>query len=364
MGDRVVTVDREVMAVVCAAAVCAAAVAEGDRTRCWVMKRNMNTQLISSSRSSAQMRFAIFAFIFLSLLVYLCVHAAFSQSRIGQTRTFLTADEAAEALVAAAEKYDEVELREILGVDSYDLIHSGEPALDRDKLAEFASKAREMKKISYDPRNKNRANLSIGLDDWPFAIPIVKSRGKWFFDTAAGRQEILYRRVGQNELSAIEICRGYVEAQNNYALQKHDAAMVNQYAQRLISTPGMHDGLAWQNADGSWGGMVGERAAKELERSYTGQRVPFHGYYFKILKGQGPAAPLGKIDYVIKGSMIGGFALLAYPATYGFTGVKTFMVSQDGVVWEKDLGLGTTQAAEAIELFNPDKTWAPVPNEQ
>ena len=124
--------------------------------------------------------------------------------------------------------------------------------------------------------------------------------------------------------------------------------MVNQYAQRLISSPGRHDGLAWQNEDGSWGGMVGDRAAKELERSYTGQRVPFHGYYFKILKGQGPAAPLGKLDYVIKDSMIGGFALLAYPATYGFTGVKTFMVSQDGVVWEKDLGLGTAQGLRPL----------------
>ena len=305
----------------------------------------------------------ISAFTFSSLLVFLLGISALSQGRIGppkDQKTFLTADEAAEALVAAAEKYDEVALKEILGPDSYDIIHSGEPTLDKDKVSEFAAKAREMKKISYDPRNKNRANMSIGADDWPFAIPIVKSGGKWFFDTAAGRQEILYRRVGQNELTAIEIARGYVEAQHEYAQQKHDGSQVNQYAQRLISSPGKHDGLAWQNADGTWGGTVGERAAKELERSYTGQRVPFHGYYFKILKGQGPAAPLGKLDYVIKGNMIGGFALLAYPATYGFTGVKTFMVSQDGVVWEKDLGLGTTQAAEAIELFNPDKTWSPV----
>ena len=321
------------------------------------MKTTLKKETFRTRRS------VIAAFISSSLLVFVLSVSAFGQGRIGapkDQKTFLTADEAADALVAAAEKYDEGALKEILGPDSYDIIHTGEPTLDKDKVTGFASKAREMKKIVYDPRNKNRANMSIGTEDWPFPIPLVKSGGKWFFDTAAGRQELLYRRVGQNELTAIDICRGYVEAQNAYALEKHDGAVVNQYAQRLISSPGKHDGLAWQNTDGTWGGTVGEKAAKELERSYTGQRVPFHGYYFKILKGQGPAAPLGKLDYVMKGNMIGGFALLAYPATYAFTGVKTFMVSQDGVVWEKDLGLGTTQAAEAIELFNPDKTWSPL----
>ena len=276
---------------------------------------------------------------------------------------FASPDAAVEALVAAAEKYDEPALIQILGPNSYDLIHTGEPVADRETVTGFAAQARAKMAISYEPKTRSRTLLNIGDDNWPFPVPIVKVASKWYFDTQAGRDEILYRRIGRNEFDAIDICRGYVEAQHDYALEKHDGALVNQYAQRLISTVGKHDGLAWQNADGTWGGSVSEKAAKEIERTYTGTPAPYHGYYFKILKGQGAAAPLGKLDYMIKGAMIGGFALIAYPSIYKVTGVKTFMVSQDGVVYEKDLGPGTQQAALAIDLFNPDLTWTPVKDE-
>lgn len=277
---------------------------------------------------------------------------------------FTTADDAVEALVSAAEKFDQNQIMEILGPDSFDIVHTGEPTLEREQLAKFASLAREKKVVKTDPRIRTRAYLSVGNDDWPFPVPLVKQAGKWYFDTNAGRQEILYRRIGSNELDAIQICRGYVEAQHAYALEKHDGALVNQYAQRIISTPGKHDGLAWQNPDGTWGGTVGENAAKAIEKSYTGKPSSFHGYYFKILKGQGPAAPLGAMDFMVKDAMIGGFALLAYPAVYQGTGVKSFMVSHDGVVWEKDLGPNTLIVAADIDKFNPDKTWKPVLEDQ
>jgi hypothetical protein len=177
------------------------------------------------------------------------------------------------------------------------------------------------------------------------------------FDTKVGREEILNRRIGSNELDAIAICRGFVEAQQQYAQKKHDDSKVNQYAQRIISTPGKHDGLAWQNPDGSWAGPVGETVARALEQGYSKQGQPFHGYYFKILKGQGPAAPLGQMDFVIKGAMIGGFALAAAPAQYRVTGVQTFIVGPSGVVYQKDLGPETLKTFESLDRFNPDKTW-------
>jgi Protein of unknown function (DUF2950) len=273
-------------------------------------------------------------------------------------RTFPTAALAADALIDATERYDVAALQEILGPGSRDIIHTGEPAADQERAKQFAAQARVKKNISLAPKNSRRAILSIGDDNWPFPVPIVKKGGKWAFDAKAGRQEILNRRIGSDELAAIEICRGFVEAQHQYALSKHDG--INQYAQRIISSPGKQDGLAWQNADGTWGGPVGENVARAIERGYTTRAEPFHGYYFKVLKGQGPDAPLGRMEYVVKGVMIGGFALIAAPAQYRVTGVKTFMVSNDGVVYQKDLGPKSLETARGIEFFNPDKTWSPV----
>ena len=275
-------------------------------------------------------------------------------------RTFGTPQQAAEGLVQAAEKFDVAELEAIFGPDGHDLIVTGEPVRDKETATAFAARGRAKMNVSIDPKNRNRAILSVGDDDWPIPVPIVKSAGKWSFDAKAGRQELLYRRIGGNELSAIENCRGFVEAQHQYALQKHDDSSVNQFAQRIISTPGKQDGLAWRNPDGSWGGPVGEPVARAIEQGYSSRSEPFHGYYFKVLKGQGPAAPLGEMDFVVNGVMIGGFALIAAPAQYRVTGVKTFMVSHDGVVYQKDLGPNSLEIARKIERFNPDRTWDPV----
>jgi hypothetical protein len=275
-------------------------------------------------------------------------------------RTFASPQEAADALIAAADKFDEVVLENIFGTDGKDIAITDEKARDRERAAEFAALARAKKSVVVGPKNKNRAILIVGNEDWPFPVPIVKKAGRWSFDAAAGREEILFRRIGANELDAIEFCRGYVEAQHEYALLKRDGAGVNQYAQRIISTPGKQDGLAWRNPDGTWGGPVGEETAKVIQLGYTSRTEPYHGYFYKVLKGQGPAAPLGEIDFIVKGVMIGGFALVAAPAEYGVTGVKTFIVSHDGVVYEKDLGPQTLDAFKSMELYNPDKTWVPV----
>ena len=202
--------------------------------------------------------------------------------------------------------------------------------------------------------------MVVGEENWPFPVPIVKAGKSWFFDTKTGRREILLRRIGQNELDAIQICRGYVEAQHEYALKKREGYEVNQYAQRIISSEGKQDGLAWKKADGTWDGPIGEKVAAAIANGYTSRTEPYHGYFFKVLKGQGPAAPLGQLDYVIKGVMIGGFALIASPAQYRNTGVKSFIVSQDGVVYEKDFGPQTLEFFKGMDRFNPDRSWSPV----
>ena len=290
----------------------------------------------------------------------LLMSRAGAQSGSARGTGFATAQEAANALIAAAEKYDETALSAILGPNSYDIIHTGEAVRDREIAIEFATQARTKQSLSKDPHNANRMILNVGDDDWPFPVPLINVAGKWYFDTNTGRQEILLRRIGRNELDAIEICRGYVEAQNEYAMQKREESGVNQYAQRIISTPGKQDGLAWQNADGTWAGPIGENVAQAIARGYTSGTQPYRGYFFQVMKGQGPAAPLGEMSYVVKDVMIGGFALIAAPAQYRNTGVKTFMVSNDGVVYEKDLGPKTMEIVRQIELFNPDATWTPV----
>ena len=334
-----------VVAVAAAAAVVAVAADEGGSS---IMKKNRtmktSTLLVAS---------------FICVCCLLFTQTASAQN-VAKAKSFATAQEAADALISAAEKYDETALSEILGPDSYDIIHTGEPARDREVAEKFAEQARIKTNVSLQPKNPRRAILEIGEDNWPFAVPLVKVGSSWSFDAKAGRQELLFRRVGGNELDAIAVCRGYVEAQHEYALQKRGTSGVNQYAQRIISTPGTQDGLAWKNEDGTWGGPIGEKVAAAIARGYSNRAEPFHGYFFKILKGQGPAAPLGEMDFVVKGAMIGGFALIAFPAQYRVTGVQTFMVSHDGVVYQKDLGPNTLELVNAIEQFNPDKSWTPV----
>jgi hypothetical protein len=273
---------------------------------------------------------------------------------------FATPQQAGDALIEAADKFDLRAIEEIFGPDGDDIVLSGEYPQDRQRASAFAAEAREKKSVSMEPARGNRAFLLVGQEDWPFPVPIVKVGEKWYFDAQAGKQELFARRIGSDELDAMDICRGFVEAQYDYSFQRRDEYDVNQYAQRIVSSPGKQDGLAWQNADGSWGGPVGEKIARALEQGYSGGAEPYHGYFFKILKGQGPAAPMGEMDYVVKGVMIGGFALVAAPAEYGETGVMTFMVSQDGVVYQKDLGPATLDEFAKMERFNPDPAWTPV----
>jgi Protein of unknown function (DUF2950) len=273
-------------------------------------------------------------------------------------KQFDTPKQAADALVQVAGNFDVAAAKEILGPDGEDIVASEDPVQDKNRAAAFAAKAKEKTSIQTNKKNPNEAIVLVGNDNFPLPIPLMKQKGKWFFDTKVGREEILNRRVGANELNAIEICRGFVEAQHEYAMEKHDGSKVNQYAQRVLSTAGKHDGLAWQNPDGTWGGPVGEEVAHALEEGYSAQAgKPYHGYYFKVLKGQGPAAPGGQMDFMVGGAMIGGFALAAAPAEYRVTGVMTFMVGPDGVVYEKDLGPDTLKTFQSMDTYNPDKTW-------
>src|SRR5688572_2109323 len=274
-------------------------------------------------------------------------------------KTFATAKQAADALIAAAKTFDVGKLQELFGPDIEGIVQLDNYAQARQITSEFVAKADEKTSISVAPGTGTRAFLLVGDGDWPFPIPIVKRGARWSFDAEAGRQEIRNRRIGRNELDAIQIARGYVEAQHEYA-HRLRAGQLTQYAQRIISTPGTQDGLAWRKPDGSWDGPIGEAVARAIEQGYSSRSEPYHGYFFKILKGQGPAAPLGQLDFVVNKVMIGGFALVAAPAAYGITGLKTFIVSHDGVVYEKDLGTATLDEFTKMERFNPDRTWSPV----
>lgn len=271
---------------------------------------------------------------------------------------YISPENAAQALITATTDYNVSALLQIFGPAGKDFVSSADPVRDKNTALAFAAKAREKHKVFIDPKDGAKAILTVGEDDWPFPVPLVARGNRWYFDSQRGRREILLRRIGANELDAIKICHGFVEAQKEYASDIHDDSGVNQYAQKLISTPGKHDGLYWENPDGSAGGPISKAVAQAIQEGYsTDNPSGYHGYYFKVLTGQGPAAPLGELDYEIEGAMIGGFALLAVPVEYRVTGVKTFIVSYDGVVYEKDLGPDTLNLAKNIDRYNPDKTW-------
>ncbi len=273
------------------------------------------------------------------------------------TRAFPTAEAAATALIQAASNFDEPAIEAMFGPDGKDLVSTGDPVRDKSYAIRFASLAQEGHTVVVSPASPSRATLQVGKERWPLPLPLVKIAGKWYFDAKAGHDEILFRRVGANE-HAIEVCRGFVEAQTAYALDLHDDSRVHQYAQRIISTTGKQDGLYWKSADGTDGGPISETVAKAIQEGYAvDQASAYHGYIFSVLKGQGPAAPLGELDYVIEDAMIGGFALIATPADYGVTGVQTFIVNHGGTVYQKDLGPDSVALAKQITRYNPDKTW-------
>ncbi|MBV8631263.1 MAG: DUF2950 domain-containing protein [Silvibacterium sp.] len=282
------------------------------------------------------------------------------KSNKSSTSGFATPDEAGNGLIAAAKAGDHNALLGIFGPDSKDLLDSGDPVQDKNSANAFVSRYDVMHRWRKMPDGSQI--LIVGADNFPFPIPLKKNAdGQWFFDTAAGKEEILNRRVGRNELAVIDICRTVVGAQSEYYSQKHDG--VKQYAQKFISDSGKQNGLYWPDAPGQPKSPVGPAAAQATADGYKADPAhhqPFHGYYFALLTRQGPDAPGGAKDYVVNGKMTGGFAVVAYPAKYGDSGVMTFIVDKDGVVLQKDLGSSTEQAAAAIDSFNPDKSWTVV----
>jgi Protein of unknown function (DUF2950) len=281
-----------------------------------------------------------------------------------QAQAFDTPQEAADALVKAAEADDVPALLKIFGPAGKPLVSTGDAVRDKKDLAKFASNAREKMSVSFDIGDPKRAVLVVGDGDWPLPVPIVEKGGKWRFDAKEGRQELVARRIGSNELDAISLLRGYVEAQKDYASELHDGSSMKQYAQKWLSSPGKQDGLSWYDADGKPAGPMGDEIAKALAAGYTKKTEPYNGYHFRTLFAQGPAARLGARNYIVHGMMIGGFAAIAWPATYGVTGVQTFIVNNDGAVYQKDLGPDTATIAPKIKKFNPDKGWVVTEDEE
>ncbi len=272
---------------------------------------------------------------------------------------FSSPRQAVDALIAAVRNDNDGELLAILGPDSEDLIASGDQVADRNSRKRFLAAFEE--KNSLEQQEADRMTLIVGSRDYPFPIPLRKQGGAWYFDTSAGREEILNRRIGRNELHTIEVMQAYTDAQREYACLKHngDGQM---FAQRLASGEGRKDGLYWPAAAGEPESPFGPLIARAVEEGYSGgldDEPPeaFHGYYFKILTAQGPHAYGGAFDYVVNGRMVLGFALVAYPARYGASGVMTFVVNQAGVIYEKDLGENTAGEAAAMTSFDPDDTW-------
>ncbi|HUL90607.1 MAG TPA: DUF2950 domain-containing protein [Pseudolabrys sp.] len=275
-------------------------------------------------------------------------------------QAFKTPDEAAAALVSAAKASDMKALVTVLGPDGEDIVSSGDEVADAATRQKFVAAYDAKHQITLEGDNK--AVMIIGPDDFPLPIPLTRKDGMWRFDTAAGRDEILARRIGKNELDAIQASLAYVDAQNEYAEKDRTGVGVKTYAQRIISQPGKKDGLYWPTSAGEEASPLGEVVAQATRQGYRigGGRTPFHGYYFKILTGQGPNAPGGEQDYVVHGKMIGGFGLVAYPAEYGNSGIMTFIVNHKGTVFQKDLGPNTAKRAERMTEFNPDKSWTQV----
>jgi len=273
---------------------------------------------------------------------------------------FTTPEDAVSTLVQAAKSQDQKSLLTVLGPDGKAIVSSGDPVADANARDNFVSAYDA--KHALDSEGDGSQTLIIGDNDWPFPIPLINKGGKWQFDTAAGVDEILRRRIGRNELAAIQVSLAYVQAQNEYASLDPAGVGPHVYAQRIVSRPGKRDGLYWPAAEGDPPSPLGELAAKASAEGYKpgNTPIPYHGYYYRILTRQGANAPGGAYDYLAKGKMIGGFALVAYPAQYGNSGIMTFMVSQDGTVFQKDLGPQTDKLARKIESFDPDQTWTKV----
>jgi Protein of unknown function (DUF2950) len=278
-------------------------------------------------------------------------------------KTFATPEEAVKGLVDALKAGDTKALTAIFGPQGKDLVFSGDPVADKAGRQRFVS--------NYEAKNRleeagaDKVVIYVGNEDWPLPIPVVKKQGVWRFDVKEGKEELLARWIGKNELSAIQVCLAYVDAQREYALKDRDGDGLLEYARKFWSDPGKKNGLYWETKAGDEQSPFGPLVGAAQEKGYKVKKsaskpLPYYGYYYKILTAQGKSAPGGAYDYVVKGNMIGGFALVAYPAKYGSSGIMTFIVNHDGVVYQKDLGKKTEKTALAMKLFNPDSTWKKV----
>jgi len=279
----------------------------------------------------------------------------------GDEKTFNSPGDAVLALYNAVKSNDSQALSAILGSNSGPILHTGDDVADKKMGADFIRRYEQMHRVVIEP--DQTVTLYIGADNWPMPIPLVKnSNGAWYFDTETGKQEILYRRIGRNENDAIEVLYTLVDAQRDYASETHDGDKTKHYAMKFISDEGKQNGLYWKTSDNETPSPIGPLLVSASGEGYAmkqGQQAPFHGYYFRILTKQGAAAKGGARDYVVNGQLTRGFAFVAYPAEYRNSGVMTFIVNQDGVVYEKDLGQDTEKLASALSEYNPDKTWEP-----
>jgi len=290
------------------------------------------------------------------------VISAPSQAETMKQRTFGSPEEAVKAFVEALKSNDVKALEAIFGPESRDLLWSGDPVADHSGRERFLGLYEQKHRLE---ATEAKAVMNLGNEDWPFAVPIVKKGGLWYFDTKQGKEEILARRIGQNELSAIKACLAYVDAQREYALNDRDGDGLLEYARKFRSDQGKKNGLYWEVKAGEGQSPLGPLLAAAQEKGYSakaagGKPAPYYGYYYRILTAQGKNAPGGAYDYLVRGNMIGGFALMAYPAKYASSGVMTFIVNHDGVVYQKDLGRNTEKTAQAMKLFDPDSTWKKV----
>jgi hypothetical protein len=278
----------------------------------------------------------------------------------GQGQPLYASDEdALNAMIAAVKAQDHEQVHSILGPAWKELV-SGDKVEDGNAFKEFAQRADQRTRLQ--KQDDKTSIIYVGNDDWPFPIPIAKTPdGKWFFDTESGKTEILARRIGENELDTIQLCRTYVEAQRQYAGKDRDGSGVHKFAQRIISMPGKMDGLYWNAASGQdqspFGQLFATASTEGYEQTTGHPRQPYHGYHFRVLKQQGTAAPGGERDYVINGNMTGGFALVAFPVDYESSGIMTFIVNQQGDVYQKDLGPQTTELARQMTEYDPDNSW-------
>jgi hypothetical protein len=301
-----------------------------------------------------------------SAILLMCTTSRYANAAEIRQKSYASPEEAVKALIDALRINNKPELLAILGPEGKDIISSGDEVADKEAREGFISDYDEKNELEKETPDK--VVLSVGQDDWPLPIPIVKKNGRWVFDTEAGKEELLNRRIGRNELNTIDVMHAFVDAQREYASKDRNGDGTVEFAQRIISTKGKEDGLYWESKEGGeespFGPLIAEAAKGGYnyseKKSQNAKPSPYHGYYFKILKGQGLDAPGGKYEFVVNGKMILGYGLLAYPASYGNSGVMSFIINQDDVVYQKDLGKDTARIAGSMTTYNPDKTWMKV----